>query len=382
MHKKFNLKQTSGKARSGRFSTAHGDFDTPNFMPVGTQGTVKGVDVERLRESGAQIILVNTYHLWQRPGHELVEELGGIHKLSAWSGPILSDSGGYQVFSLQSLRKITEEGVEFRSHLDGRKLFLSPEKSIEIQESLGVDIAMVLDECPSTELDYTQVEKSLELTLGWARRSLQARKKDTTAVFGITQGGLHKDLRTRAVERLSELDFDGMAIGGLSVGEPIDEMYEVLSYHADSLPADKPRYLMGVGTPRDIVQAVSEGVDMFDCVIPTRSGRFGRIYITGETPVLNIKNACHKNDAKPLDESCSCVACRNYSRAYLHHLFKAEEMLGPQLASIHNLTHYLTLMQDIRSAINSDSFPTLYCRERVRWDNFRNETQAESEEEL
>ena len=359
-----------GEARKGTFETGHGTFDTPNFMPVGTRASVKGVDCERLKETGAQITLVNTYHLWLRPGHEEIKRLGGIHRFCNWDGPILSDSGGFQIFSLQGIRKLSEEGVEFRSHIDGSPQFLSPEKAIEIQEALGVDIAMVLDECPAADMDYAAVEKSLQMTHRWAVRCLAARQQpDRTALFGITQGGMHRDLRTRSAEYLSTLDLDGLAIGGLSVGEPKPVMYEVLSYHVAQLPKNGIRYLMGVGTPQDIVEAVSRGVDLFDCVMPTRAGRFGRAYIRGAVPYLNIKNAVFRDDTEPLDTSCRCLACRAYSRAYIHHLFRVDEMLGPILLSIHNLTHYLDLMHSIRSAIADGTFETLYANEHARWDN-------------
>ncbi len=369
----FTITSKADKARAGLYKTAHGEFNTPQFMPVGTQGTVKGIDVERLHEIGAEIILVNTYHLWLRPGEELVKQLGGIHNLSAWNGPILSDSGGYQVFSLKSIRKVSEEGVEFRSHLDGSKRFLSPEKAIEIQEALGVDIAMVLDECPAGGLDRSAIEKSLELTMRWAKRSRDARRNKHTRIFGITQGGTQRDLRARAATELSALDFDGYAIGGLSVGEPKESMYEVLSYHVQELPSSKVHYLMGVGTPEDIVQAVSEGVDMFDCVMPTRAGRFGRAFINGAEPYVNVKNAKYATQNVSLDPECLCVACRNYSRAYINHLFKAREMLGPQLVSIHNLAHYLSLMRRIRNAICAGDFGRLYLEEKARWNGFKEE---------
>lgn len=367
---RFSCIATCDDARRGMFTTSHGTFDTPNFMPVGTRASVKGVDCERLKETGAQITLVNTYHLWLRPGHEEIKRLGGIHRFCNWEGPILSDSGGFQIFSLQGIRKLSEAGVEFRSHIDGSAQFLSPEKAIEIQEALGVDIAMVLDECPAADMDYAAVEKSLEMTHRWAVRCLDARQQpDRTAVFGITQGGMHRDLRTRSAEYLSSLPFDGLAIGGLSVGEPKPVMYEVLSYHVSQLPQTGIRYLMGVGTPQDIVEAVSRGIDLFDCVMPTRAGRFGRAYVRGDTPYLNIKNAVYRDDAAPLDASCSCLACRAYSRAYIHHLFRVDEMLGPILLSVHNLTHYLDLMQTIRSSIAEGNFEALYAKEHARWDN-------------
>jgi queuine tRNA-ribosyltransferase len=337
-------------------------------MPVGTRASVKGVDVERLRELGTQITLVNTYHLWLRPGHQLIERFGGIHRFCGWNGPILSDSGGFQVFSLKSIRNIKEEGVEFRSHLDGSLQFLSPEKSIEIQEALGVDIAMAFDECPAGDLGKADVAKSLDLTLRWAKRSLAARKRrEATALFGITQGGVFKELRTQSAQAIGELPFDGCAIGGLSVGEKKELMYEVLSYHPAQLPADKIRYLMGVGTPQDLVEGVKNGVDLFDCVMPTRSGRFGRVFINGDEPYINIKNAKYLEDQEPLDKNCSCLACRHYSRAYLCHLIRVGEMLGPSLLSIHNLTHYLGLMSEIRLAIKEGQFEQLYNQVQQRW---------------
>ena len=340
-----------GNARLGCYKTAHGVFKTPAFMPVGTRASVKGVDVERLREIGTEITLVNTYHLWLKPGADLIKELGGIHKFCNWQGPILSDSGGYQVFSLQSIRKISEEGVMFRSHIDGAECFLSPELAVKVQEDLGVDIAMAFDECPASDLSFADTEKSLALTNRWAKRCLQARQNSAMALFGITQGGLFPDLRRRSAEEISAMNFDGTAIGGLSVGEGTEKMYEVLSYHVRELPQHKIRYLMGVGTPADIVRAVSEGVDLFDCVMPTRAGRFGRAFVNAEPEVLNIRNAKYIKDAVPLDENCDCLACRNYSRAYIHHLFRLDEMLGPQLLSIHNLRHYMLLMQRIQDAI-------------------------------
>ena len=368
MRNGYTLIKTDGGARRGRFESSHGVFDTPQFMPVGTRGSVKGVDCERLRECGCEIALVNTYHLWLRPGPELVQKLGGIHRFSGWPGPLLSDSGGYQVFSLRDTRRLNEDGVEFRSHIDGEKMFLSPEGSIAIQEQLGVDIAMALDECPASDLSYDDVARSLEMTLRWARRSLAARKKPDTAVFGITQGGRHADLRTHAAQALAEMPFDGTAVGGLSVGEPKTVMYEVLSYHARQLPENKIRYLMGVGTPEDIVTAVHEGIDLFDCVMPTRAGRFGRAFVGGDEPFLNIRNAQHAASPEPLDPACRCVACRHYSRGYLHHLFKVSEMLGPQLMSIHNLTHYLSLMSRIRQSIAEGGFAAVYAAEKRRWD--------------
>ncbi len=366
---KFKIHKTDGLSRLGTYTTTHGTFDTPNFMPVGTKASVKGVDCERLSEIGTQIMLVNTYHLWLRPTSERIQSLGGIHKFAGWKGPILSDSGGFQVFSLSGIRKLTEEGVEFRSHIDGAKMFLTPERSIGIQEELGVDIAMVLDECPPSTYTHEEAKKSLEMTIRWAKRSLAARKNPNTSIFGITQGICFKDLRSQAAEELGSIDFDGMAIGGLSVGEEKGKMYDVLSYHPQQLPAHKIRYLMGVGTPMDIVEAVKHGIDLFDCVMPSRSGRFGRGFITGPDPYINVKNARYADVNEPIDSSCSCLACRNYSLAYIHHLFKVGEMLGPVLLTIHNLKHYLDLMADIRSCIKGGTFEALWTKTKSSWSN-------------
>lgn len=367
----FNPLKEDNLARFGRCQTQSGTFSTPAFMPVGTKASVKGVDVERLKEAGAQITLVNTYHLWLRPGPERIHSLGGIQKFCAFNGPILSDSGGFQVFSLKGIRKVTDEGVEFQSHLDGAKMFLSPEKSLQIQETLGVDIAMVLDECPESTLSESELERSLHRTIEWAKRSVISRNRSETAVFAITQGGMNKRLRTFAAEELTKLPFDGFAIGGLSVGEPKEQMYEVLSYHPHQLPKEKIRYLMGVGTPEDIIYAVSQGVDLFDCVMPTRSGRFGRAFISGDEPFINIRNTRFALDTSPLDIDCNCVCCRNYSRAYIHHLFKVDEMLGPQMLSVHNVTFYLRFMERIRKAIQEGRFSALLEGERARWKDFQ-----------
>ena len=367
MTERYTLIQKDGEARLGTFRTRSGVFNTPTFMPVGTRASVKGVDVERLAECGAQVMLVNTYHLWLRPGAERVQRLGGIHAFTGWKGPILSDSGGYQVFSLKSMRTLSERGIDFRSHLDGSKQFLSPEISVSVQQTLGVDIAMVLDECPAGGLEASAVEKSLHMTQRWAKRSYEARTDQEMCLFGITQGGTYRELRTMAAQMIQEIPFDGLAIGGLSVGERKDLMYDVLSYHVEQLPSEKVHYLMGVGTPEDIVQAVSHGVDMFDCVMPTRAGRFGRVFINDETPFINIKNSQFAEANEPIDRNCSCVACRNYTRAYIQHLFKVGEMLGPQLASIHNLTHYQGLMRSIRESIKEGSFRNLYASIKDRW---------------
>lgn len=367
MSERYTLLQRDGDARLGTFRTRTSVFNTPTFMPVGTRASVKGVDVERLVECGAQVMLVNTYHLWLRPGAERVNRLGGIHAFTGWKGSILSDSGGYQVFSLKGMRTLSEKGIEFRSHIDGSKQFLSPEISISVQQTLGVDIAMVLDECPAGGLEPSAVEKSLHMTQRWAKRSFDARTDPEMCLFGITQGGTHRELRTMAAQMIQEIPFDGLAIGGLSVGERKDLMYDVLSYHVAQLPSNKVHYLMGVGTPEDIIQAVSHGIDMFDCVMPTRAGRFGRVFVNDNPPFINIKNAQFAEANEPIDKSCTCVACRNYTRAYIQHLFKVGEMLGPQLASIHNLTHYQGLMRSIREAIQSGTFNSLYQMIKERW---------------
>ncbi|HMO02064.1 MAG TPA: tRNA guanosine(34) transglycosylase Tgt [Oligoflexia bacterium] len=368
----FRILHKDHKARFGIAQLVSGrSFETPNFMPVGTRGTVKGIDCERLSQIGAQIILVNTYHLMLRPGANLVSELGGIHKFTGWYGPILSDSGGFQVFSLKSIRKITEDGVEFRSQIDGKLEFLSPERSITVQNTLGVDIAMAFDECPASTLSEKELEDSLGLTLRWAKRSLAARPESSQmALFGITQGGLAPRLRARSAEDLSQLSFDGYGIGGLSVGETSAQMYDTLSYHVDQLPFEKIRYLMGVGTPRDIVEAVKNGVDLFDCVMPTRAGRCGRVFLKGAPPYINIRNSKFANDGSPLDQECTCLTCKHYSRGYLHHLFRVNEMLGPQLVSLHNLFHYLDLMKQIRSAIQRGIFDNLYRQVVSSWQSF------------
>jgi len=345
---------TDGCARYGEYSTAHGTFETPAFMPVGTQGTVKGVAPDRLAALGAQIILSNTYHLDLRPGSELIRDLGGLHRFMGWSGPILTDSGGYQIFSLSKLRRISEDGVEFQSHIDGEKKFFTPERVVEIQENLGVDIMMVLDECLPYPCGELQARDSLGLTLRWAERSLRARKRSDYSMFGIVQGGVHPQLRAESCREIVKLGFDGHAIGGLSVGEPPEVMLELAQLCCSELPAEKIRYLMGVGTPTDIVQAVAAGVDLFDCVIPTRSARFGRLF----TPDghINIRNSEFRRDESAIDAECDCYCCTNFSRAYLSHLVHCKEILASELASLHNLRFYQRLMRDIREAIRQRSF--------------------------
>lgn len=350
----FTLLATDGCARAGSFSTAHGTFETPAFMPVGTQGTVKGVKPADLHELGAQIVLSNTYHLHLRPGDELIRDLGGLHRFMGWNRPILTDSGGFQVFSLASMRKLTDDGVEFRSHHDGSAVYFTPERVIEIQENLGVDIMMVLDECLPYPCGFADAERSLARTVEWARRSQIARRRPSSQAFGIVQGGMHRELRKRSIEQTVELGFDGYALGGLSVGEPTAVMYEQVEYAAPLMPQESIRYLMGVGTPRDLVECVARGIDLFDCVIPTRSARFGRLYVS--SGYMNIRNAAYRRDPEPIDSQCDCAACRTFSRAYISHLIHAKEVLGLELATIHNLRFYQRLMGDIRSSIRNGSF--------------------------
>lgn len=351
----FKLKTNQNKARRGEVQTAHGTIQTPAFMPVGTAATVKAMKMLDVKKSGAEIILGNTYHLMLRPTAELIEKLGGLHKFSGWDGPILTDSGGFQVMSLSKIRKISDEGVEFSSHLDGSKYFVTPERSIEIQHKLGSDITMIFDECVQFPATYEQALVAMERSLLWAQRSRDAfKKRDGYGIFGIVQGSTFKDLREISAQKLIEIGFDGYAIGGLAVGEGQEVMLEVLDYAADFLPENKPRYLMGVGKPSDIVGAVARGIDMFDCVIPTRSGRTGQAFTREGS--INIRNAKYIDDQKPLDEKCACYACQNHSRAYLNHLVKANEMLGAMLLSEHNIFYYQDLMKDIRRAIEEKNF--------------------------
>jgi queuine tRNA-ribosyltransferase len=354
----------STHARRGRIVTPHGEIETPVFMPVGTQGTVKAMTVEALEALGAQIVLGNTYHLMLRPGAEAVAALGGLHGFAGWRRSLLTDSGGYQVFSLSGMRRIDEEGVEFRSHLDGSKWFLSPEASMRVQARLGADVAMAFDECPSHPIDEAGARRSMELTVRWAGRSAvafaseQTRRADaglsTQALFGIVQGSTFDHLRLECLARLEEVGFDGYAIGGLSVGEPKDEMYRVTELVAPRLPADRPRYLMGVGTPEDLVESVARGVDMFDCVMPTRNARNGHLFTS--RGVIRIKNARFAGDPKPLDPACGCPTCARYSRAYLRHLFASGEILYSILATAHNLYFYLDTMRVVRQAIALNRF--------------------------
>jgi queuine tRNA-ribosyltransferase len=340
-------------ARLGRLHTPHGIIDTPAFMPVGTQATVKSMSPEELKEMDAHIILSNTYHLFLRPGHEIVKEAGGLHRFMNWDRPILTDSGGFQVFSLSEMRKITEEGVHFRSHLNGDKLFISPEKSVEIQNALGADIIMAFDECPPYPADYDYVKQSLERTTRWAERCLASHARpNEQALFGIVQGGMYEDLRRQSAAELTSLDFPGYAIGGLSVGEPKALMYEVLDYTVPLLPEDKPRYLMGVGSPDALIEGAIRGIDMFDCVLPTRIARNGTT-MTSQGRLV-IRNAKYARDYGPLDPECGCYTCRHYSRAYLRHLIKADEIFGVRLTTYHNLYFLLQLMREIRQAILED----------------------------
>lgn len=343
------------KARRGRVNTPHGPIETPVFMPVGTAGTVKAMKPEEVRDMGAQIILGNTYHLYLRPGHEVVKAAGGLHKFMNWERAILTDSGGFQVFSLGAMRKISEEGVEFRSHIDGSKHMLSPEKSMEIQNALGSDIMMAFDECAPYPADRNYVKNSLERTTRWLKRCKEYHKNtEQQSLFGIMQGGMYKDLRKQSAEEIVELDLPGYAIGGLSVGEPKEIMYEVMDDCVDYLPADKPRYLMGVGSPDCLFEGVERGIDMFDCVLPTRIARHG-MAMTSQGRV-NIKNAKYERDFTPLDPNCDCYTCRNYSKAYLRHLFKSDEILSSMLMTTHNLHFLVNTMAGIRKAIEEDRF--------------------------
>ncbi|MDD4980334.1 MAG: tRNA guanosine(34) transglycosylase Tgt [Candidatus Omnitrophica bacterium] len=358
----------NAKARLGKLNTARGDIDTPCFMPVGTQGTVKALSPQELKESGAQIVLSNAYHLFLRPGTGIIKKAGGLHNFMSWPGPILTDSGGYQIFSLALLRKVSDEGVEFQSHIDGQKHFLTPEEVIRIQDDLGSDIIMPLDECVHYPSSRDQAEVAMKRTLDWAKRSkavigyrLSANTKHQTPntkhqtlLFGIVQGATYEELRRECSERLIALGFDGYAIGGVSVGEPKNLSYNIVNFTVNFLPEDKPRYLMGVGTPKDIVEAVGLGIDMFDCVVPTRYGRNGTAF-TSEGKLV-VRNAPFAEDFRPLDKECSCYACKNFSRSYLRHLFNTEEILGLRLVSLHNIHFYLELMRRVREAIAEDQF--------------------------
>ena len=370
----FELLKTEGHARRGRLTLNHGVVETPIFMPVGTYGTVKGVTPRSLEEMGSQIILGNTFHLWMRPGLDVLKQFGGLHRFESWTRPILTDSGGFQVWSLGEMRKISEEGVKFSSPVNGDKLFLTPEVSMQIQTVLNSDIVMQFDECTpyDTKGHITTEEEarvSMELSVRWARRCQAefARLENPNALFGIVQGGMFEHLREESLEALVEMGFPGYAVGGVSVGEPKDEMLRIMAHTPRRLPANKPRYLMGVGTPEDLVEGVVQGVDMFDCVMPTRNARNGHLFTRfGD---LKLRNARHRIDEKPLDESCGCYTCKNFSRAYLHHLERCGEMLAPMLATIHNLHYYLNLMQEIRDALDAGTFAVFaqkFKQERAR----------------
>ncbi len=357
----FNLDATDGKARTGVISTPRGEIRTPAFMPVGTAGTVKAMLPESVRATGADILLGNTYHLMLRPTAERISRLGGLHSFMNWSRPILTDSGGFQVMSLAELRKLTEDGVTFRSHIDGSKHTLSPERSMEIQRLLGSDIVMCFDECPALPADRARIEKSMRLSMRWAARSREAfGDRPGHALFGIQQGGLERELREESAAKLREIGFDGYAVGGLAVGEGQEAMFGVLDHAPDMLPVEKPRYLMGVGKPDDIVGAVKRGIDMMDCVLPSRSGRTGQAFT--RRGVVNIKNARHQDDPRPLDADCACPACRNYSRAYLHHVFRSGEIISSMLLTWHNLHYYQELMEGIRTAIAGGRFAAFEAR--------------------
>ncbi|AXE62551.1 tRNA guanosine(34) transglycosylase Tgt [Candidatus Thioglobus sp. NP1] len=353
---KFEIKNIDNKARLGRLTFDRGEVNTPAFMPVGTYGAVKAMTVEEVKGLGAEIILGNTFHLSLTPSTEVISAHGDLHDFMNWDGPILTDSGGFQVFSLGKMRKITEEGVEFRSPKDGSLIFMGPEESMQIQHKLGSDIVMIFDDCTAYPGKKSEIDQSMQLSLRWAKRSSIEHQKlnNKNSLFGIIQGGMHKDLRLQSIKSLVEIDFDGYAIGGLSVGEPKEEMMEVLSYLPEHMPKNKPRYLMGVGTPSDLVEGVECGVDMFDCVMPTRNARNG--YLFTSKGVVKIRNAKYKKDTGPLDVNCYCSTCKNYSRAYLHHLQKTNEILGSRLNTLHNLHYYQNLMHLMREAIKVNSF--------------------------
>lgn len=352
---RFEEVATDGAARAGRVKTARGEIETPIFMPVGTVGTVKAMRPDELEEQvEAQIILGNTYHLYLRPGMEVVGLHGGLHQMMNWKRPILTDSGGFQVFSLKDLRTIREDGVEFRDHISGARHFFTPEKVIAIQETLGSDIMMAFDECPPAGMDERYMRESMARTTRWEKRCLQARTRSDCALFGILQGGISEELRREHVEELGALPFDGFAIGGLSVGEEIQAMYDTVEFTTPMMPAEKPRYLMGVGTPEDLVECIARGVDMFDCVMPTRNARNGQCFTS--QGVIKIRNAVYEKDLRPLDEECDCYTCQNFSRAYLRHLYKAQEILASQLSTLHNLRYYLRLVGQARQAILEGKF--------------------------
>ena len=345
----YDLINTDGKARRGRLTFDRGVVETPAFMPVGTYGTVKGMKAEEVEATGAHIILGNTFHLMLRPGTDIIEQHGGLHGFMNWDKPILTDSGGFQVFSLGKTSKITEEGVRFSSPVNGEKIMLTPERSMEVQRSLNSDVVMIFDECTPYPATHKESKDSMELSLRWAQRSKNAHGDSLNALFGIVQGGMYEDLREVSIKGLKAIEFDGYAIGGLSVGEPKEDMIRILDHTAPLIPKNKPRYLMGVGKPEDLVEGVRRGIDMFDCVMPTRNARNGHLFVN--TGVIKIRNSAHKTDISPLDDTCDCYTCKNYSRAYLHHLDKCKEILGSQLNTLHNLHFYQKVMQGLRDAI-------------------------------
>jgi len=349
---KYDLIKKDGKARRGRLTFERGTVETPAFMPVGTYGTVKGMKTEEIEEIGAEIILGNTFHLMLRPGTDIIEQHGDLHDFINWDKPILTDSGGFQVFSLGAMRKITEEGVKFSSPVNGEKIMLTPERSMEVQRDLGSDIVMIFDECTPYPATEQEARISMELSLRWAKRSKEAHGDNPSALFGIVQGGMYEGLRDISLAGLEDIGFDGYAIGGLSVGEPKEDMIRIIEHTAPKIPENKPRYLMGVGKPEDLVESVRRGIDMFDCVMPTRNARNGHLFVT--EGVIKIRNAKHRNDTSPLDENCDCYTCKNYSRSYLHHLDKCNEILGARLNTIHNLRYYQRVMQGLRDAIDAD----------------------------
>lgn len=359
----FEVAATDGKARRGTLTFPRGKVETPAFMPVGTYGTVKGMLPRDIEEIGAHIILGNTFHLMLRPGTQVVKEHGDLHDFTGWQGPILTDSGGFQVFSLGAMRKITEHGVSFQSPVNGAKVELTPEISMEVQRDLGSDIVMIFDECTPYPATESEAESSMAMSLRWAERSKKAHGESPSALFGIIQGGMYRDLREVSLKGLTDIGFDGYAIGGLSVGEPKDEMFDVLDYLPAMMPEDKPRYLMGVGTPEDLVEGVRRGVDMFDCVMPTRNARNGHLFTS--SGVIKIRNAQHRHNVGPLDPACDCYTCKNFTRGYLHHLDKCKEMLGAQLNTIHNLRYYQTLMAGLRQAIEAGNL-TAFVEEFYR----------------
>jgi len=367
-HMTFQVKATDGLARRGEITFPRGSIQTPAFMPVGTYGTVKGVTTDQVIESGAEILLGNTFHLMLRPGADQVAALGGLHSMIHWDRPILTDSGGFQVFSLGNMRKITEEGVKFRSPVDGSEVWLDPERSMAVQRQLGSDIVMIFDECTPYPVTFEESQQSMELSLRWAKRSLDAHADSPSALFGIVQGSMFLDQRDQSLEALVAMGFDGYAIGGLSVGEPKDEMFKVMSHTAPRLPVDQPRYVMGVGKPEDLVEGVRRGVDMFDCVMPTRNARNSHLFI--ETGILKLRNAANRTHEGPIDQECDCYTCKHYSRAYLHHLDKCGEILGATLNTIHNLRHYQRVMQGLRNAIATQTLDQFVKRfyDRLGWE--------------